>query len=128
MGMSPVVITYSHTFAALFWALGIVRTCHHLTQPASLASLNLSTDSMSLYGHAAGTTVESGFNSRKSQTTLPIYIVHINLCLESKLCALYAKKWGFKCFCPSYFTENTKKHFFIETRDEKNTKKLIIKW
>ena len=37
-------------------------TCHHLTQPAGLASFNRSTGSMSLYGQAAGTTVEGGFN------------------------------------------------------------------
>ena len=70
--MSPVVITYSHTFAALFWALGIVRTCHHLTQPASLASLNLSTDSMSLYGHAAGTTVWVQLSKK------PNYFAHLH--------------------------------------------------
>ena len=38
--------------AALFWALGIVCTCQHLTLPVGPASLHRCTQSMSLYGHS----------------------------------------------------------------------------
>ena len=66
-----VVITYIRTFSGPF--LGSRHcTCHHLTQPAGLASLNPSTVSMSLYGHATGTAVEGGFNCKQWRWALPI--------------------------------------------------------
>ena len=48
------------------------RYHHLLTQPDRFALPNRSTGSMSLYGNAAGTAVESWLNSQRSHTTLPI--------------------------------------------------------
>ena len=47
-------------------------TCHHLTQPAGLASLNRSTGSMSLYNHATGNAVNGWFNCKQGRRALPI--------------------------------------------------------
>ena len=50
----------------------------YLFQPdPDLASLNCSTGSRSLYGHAAGTAVEGGFNSQRSRITMPIWLLLI---------------------------------------------------
>ena len=46
------------SFVALFWALGNVCTCQHLTLPTGPASLHRRTQSMSLSGH-------SWFNSQR---------------------------------------------------------------
>ena len=51
-------------------------TCDHLTQPASLALLNRSTGSMSLYGHVAGIAVGGGF-SQVQLSKKPHYFAHL---------------------------------------------------
>ena len=71
MGKAQSSLLRVEPFAALFGLLAC--TCHHLTQPAGLASLNRSTGSASLYSRAANTMVEGGFNSQGSRITLPIY-------------------------------------------------------
>ena len=51
-------------------------TCHHLTQPAGLASLR-GTDSRSFYDNAVGTAEEGWFYTQRSCTTLPVYVLLI---------------------------------------------------
>ena len=77
MGEVRVIISDSRIFCNSSCGLLALYTCHHLTQPAGLISLNRSTGSMSLQGHAAGVAVESGFNSQRSCTTLPIQLLYI---------------------------------------------------
>ena len=60
-------------FAALFvFQYYIYCSCHHLTQPAGLASLHRGTGSMFFYNNADGPAVEGWFNSQRSRTALPI--------------------------------------------------------
>ena len=70
---NPVVIIYIRTCCLTF--LGSRHcTCHPLTQPAGLASLNRSTGSMSLYNHATGNAVNGWFNCKQGRRALPIQL------------------------------------------------------
>ena len=72
-----------------FFGLSALYTYYHLTQPAGLASLNRSTGSMFVYhGHSAGTTVEGGFNTQRSRTSLPLYICYKSM-VHTVQCTLY---------------------------------------
>ena len=59
-------------------------TCHHLTQPAGLASLNRSTGSMamalSLNDHAVGTTVVAWLNYKNVMSTGFAYLESVGTC------------------------------------------------
>ena len=55
----------TNLFLPIFGLSTLYLQLLYLTQPAGLATLNRSTGSMSVYGHAAGNALEGGFSSQK---------------------------------------------------------------
>ena len=61
--------------------LSALYTCQHLTLPAGPASFHRRTQSMSLYGHAACTVVESWFNFQQRRVD-PLPFTYLGCCLS----------------------------------------------